>query len=39
MMNFTKLVKEKILKYLYKNYQDIDFDNIDKDIFLKKLLV
>ena len=37
MMNFTKLVKEKILKYLYKNYQDIDFDNIDKDIFFKKI--
>ena len=37
MMNFTKLVKEKILKYLYKNYQNIDFDNIDKDIFLKKI--
>ncbi len=37
MMNFTKLVKEKILKYLYKNYQKIDFDNIDKDIFFKKI--
>ena len=37
MMNFTKLVKEKILKYLYKNYQNIDFDNIDKDIFFKKI--
>lgn len=37
MMNFTKLVKEKILKYLYKNYQNIDFDNIDKDISLKKI--
>jgi ubiquinone biosynthesis protein COQ9 len=36
-MNFTKLVKEKILKYLYKNYQKIDFDNIDKDIFFKKI--
>jgi ubiquinone biosynthesis protein COQ9 len=36
-MNFTKLVKEKILKYLYKNYQNIDFDNIDKDIFFKKI--
>lgn len=37
MMNFTKLVKEKILKYLYKNYQNIDFNNIDKDIFFKKI--
>ena len=37
MMNFTKIVKEKILKYLYKNYQNIDFDNIDKDIFFKKI--
>lgn len=37
MMNFSKLVKEKILKYLYKNYQNIDFDNIDKDISLKKI--
>ena len=37
MMNFTKLVKEKILKYLYKNYQNIDFDNIDKDNFFKKI--
>ena len=37
MMNFTKLVKEKILKYLYKNYQNIDFDNIDKDISFKKI--
>ncbi|MEY3170561.1 MAG: hypothetical protein RL765_608 [Pseudomonadota bacterium] len=36
-MNFTKLVKEKIIKYLYKNYQNIDFDNIDKDIFFKKI--
>ena len=36
-MNFTKLVKEKILKYLYKNYQNIDFDSIDKDIFFKKI--
>ncbi|MEY3113114.1 MAG: hypothetical protein RJA85_763, partial [Pseudomonadota bacterium] len=23
--------------YLYKNYQNIDFDNIDKDIFFKKI--
>lgn len=37
MMNFTKLVKEKILKHLYKNYQNIDFNNIDKDIFFKKI--
>ena len=37
MMNFNKLVNEKILKYLYKNYQNIDFDNIDKDIFFKKI--
>ena len=36
MLNLTKLVKEKILKYFYKNYQNINFDNIDKDDFFKK---
>ncbi|NCU68211.1 MAG: hypothetical protein EBW29_01080 [Candidatus Fonsibacter ubiquis] len=36
MLNLTKLEKEKILKYFYKNYQDINFDNIDKDDFFKK---
>ncbi len=36
MLNLTKLEKEKILKYLYKNYQNINFDNIDKDDFFKK---
>lgn len=36
MRNLTKLEKEKILKYLYKNYQNINFDNIDKDDFFKK---
>ena len=36
MLNLTKLEKEKILKYLYKNYQSINFDNIDKDDFFKK---
>ncbi len=37
MSNFTKLQKDKILNYLYKNFKKIDFDNIDKDIFLKKI--
>lgn len=36
MLNLTKLEKEKILKYFYKNYQNINFDNIDKDDFIKK---
>ena len=36
MLNLTKLEKEKILKYLYKKYQNINFDNIDKDDFFKK---
>ena len=36
MLNLTKLEKEEILKYFYKNYQNINFDNIDKDDFFKK---
>ena len=36
MLNLTKLEKEKILKYFYKNYQNINFDNIDKDDFFIK---
>ena len=36
MLNLTKLEKEKILKYFYKNYQNINFDNFDKDDFFKK---
>ena len=36
MLNLTKLEKEKILKYFYKNYQNINFDNIDKNDFFKK---
>ena len=36
MLNLTKLEKEKVLKYFYKNYQNINFDNIDKDDFFKK---
>ena len=36
MSDFTKLQKDKILNYLYKNFEKIDFDNIDQDIFLKK---
>lgn len=36
MLNLTKLEKERILKYFYKNYQNINFDNIDKDDFFKK---
>ena len=36
MLSLTKLEKEKILKYFYKNYQNINFDNIDKDDFFKK---
>lgn len=36
MLNLTKLEKEKILKYFYKNYQNINFDNIDKDDYFKK---
>ncbi len=37
MSDFTKLQKDKILNYLYKNFKKIDFDNIDQDIFLKKI--
>jgi ubiquinone biosynthesis protein COQ9 len=37
MSNFTKLQSDKILNYLYKNFEKIDFDNIDQDIFLKKI--
>ena len=37
MSNFTKLQRDKILNYLYKNFEKIDFDNIDQDIFLKKI--
>jgi ubiquinone biosynthesis protein COQ9 len=36
MLNLTKLKKKKILKYFYKNYQNINFDNINKDDFFKK---
>ena len=37
MSNFTKLQRDKILNYLYKTFEKIDFDNIDQDIFLKKI--
>ena len=37
MSDFTKLQKDKILNYLYKNFKKIDFGNIDQDIFLKKI--
>ena len=37
MSDFTKLQKDKILNYLNKNFKKIDFDNIDQDIFLKKI--
>ena len=37
MSDFTKLQKDKILNYLYKNFKKIDFDNIDQDIFIKKI--
>ena len=36
MLSLTKLEKEKILKYFYKNYQNINFDNINKDDFFQK---
>ena len=36
MLSLTKLEKEKILKYFYKNYQNINFDNINKDDFFHK---
>jgi len=36
MLNLNKLEKEKILKYFYKNYQNINFDNINKDDFFQK---
>ena len=36
MIDLTKLKKDKILNYLYKNFEKIDFDNIDQDVFLKK---
>jgi ubiquinone biosynthesis protein COQ9 len=37
MSDFTKLQKDKILNYLYKNFKKIDFNNIDQDIFFKKI--
>jgi ubiquinone biosynthesis protein COQ9 len=37
MSDFTKLQKDKILNYLFKNFKKIDFDNIDQDIYLKKI--
>ncbi|CAO6124865.1 COG5590 Uncharacterized conserved protein [Candidatus Pelagibacterales bacterium] len=37
MSDFTKLQKDKILNYLYKNFKKIDFDNIDQNISLKKI--
>jgi ubiquinone biosynthesis protein COQ9 len=37
MSDFTKLQKDKILNYLFKNFKKIDFDNIDQDIFFKKI--
>jgi ubiquinone biosynthesis protein COQ9 len=37
MSDFTKLQRDKILNYLYKNFKKIDFDNIDQDISLKKI--
>ena len=37
MSDFTKLQKDKILNHLYKNFKKIDFDNIDQDIFFKKI--
>ena len=37
MSDFTKLQKDKILNYLYKNFKKINFDNIDQDTFLKKI--
>lgn len=36
MLNLNKLEKEKILKYFYKNYQNINLDHIDKDDFFQK---
>ena len=36
MIDLTKLKKDKILNYLYKNFKKIDFDNINQDVFLKK---
>jgi len=37
MSDFTKLQKDKILNYLFKNFKKIDFDNVDQDISLKKI--
>ena len=37
MSDFTKLQKDEILNYLHKNFKNVDFDNIDQDIFLKKI--
>jgi ubiquinone biosynthesis protein COQ9 len=37
MSDSTKLQKDKILNHLYKNFKKIDFDNIDQDIFFKKI--
>ena len=39
MSDFTKLQKDKILNYLYKNFKKIDFDNIDQDIFSLVLVI
>ena len=36
MVDFTKLLKDRILNYLYKNYKKIDFDNINQEFFFKK---
>jgi len=36
MLNLNKSEKEKILKYFYKNYQNINLDHIDKDDFFQK---
>ena len=37
MSDFTNLQKDKILNHLCKNFKKIDFDNIDQDIFFKKI--
>jgi len=37
MSDFTKLQKDKILNYLYKNFKKIDFDNINHDNSFKEI--
>jgi ubiquinone biosynthesis protein COQ9 len=37
MSELTKLEKNKILIYLYRNFQKLDFNNLNQDLFFKKI--